>query len=149
LRREANAPWQIKAFPTTLRTKVTRAARKADQTMAEWLVEAVKAKLEPPAKPPTPPPPPPPQLLLPAPDPPALPVEPPPLPDIDFAALAQAIHEARALFEAAGLPPPATLAKGYATTLCEHMRRTRRKPQRRPPLLLEGPKPEPEIAVAS
>jgi hypothetical protein len=125
------APWTIKAVPVEIRQKAVKAAHAQDQTMAQWLVDAVNLLADrqagnqviPPGKP--------------APDVRAN------LSGIDLPGLAAMVEATTHAAIAAGSAPPKSLSRDAAATTRAYMRAARglppkqTTPQNRQTLLLE------------
>ncbi|HTI81795.1 MAG TPA: hypothetical protein VL614_15205 [Acetobacteraceae bacterium] len=113
------ASWTIKSMPIETRQRAVKAAHAQDQTMAEWMVDAVNRLADqqagnqviPPGKP----------------DPQRRAAE---LPDIDLQGLANAISATVGAIQAAGGKPPLSLGRDASATLRLYMRAARGLPEK-------------------
>jgi hypothetical protein len=112
------ANWTIKAVPVGTRLKAVRCAQAADQTVGEWIAEAVERMAHQQAN-----------MVLPPAEPPGRDA-PAPSPWIDLPGLAAALQATAALAAAAGMPPPRGLAREASATLRQYMRAARGLPDR-------------------
>jgi hypothetical protein len=112
------APWTIKAVSIETRQMAVKAAHAQDQTMAQWLGDAVVRLANQQAG----------NLVIPPGKPEAMP--PAQLPDVDLAGLAAAINASVAATLAAGGIPSRSLGRDAAATLRRYMRAARGLPER-------------------
>ena len=112
------APWTIKSVPVETRQKAVKAAHAQDQTMAQWLVDAVNRLADRQAEN---------QVI-----PPGKPAQNQQanLPDIDLAGLAAAISATGQALAAAGTTPSKSLGREAAATLRHYIRAVRGLPSR-------------------
>lgn len=135
---DESASWTIKSMPVDVRHRAVKAAHAQDQTMAEWLVDAVTRladqqagnRVIPPGKP-------------------AQERRPVEMPDIDLTGLAEALNATVAATQASGDTPPKSLGRDAAATLRRYMRAARGLPARqtRGQTKLENRQTLPAIAV--
>ncbi|WP_428485954.1 hypothetical protein [Rhodopila sp.] len=112
------APWTIKAVPIETRQKALKAAHAQDQTMAQWLTDAVDRLADQQAA----------NLVIPPGKPEAKPAV---TPDIDLADFAAAVNAAVGATLAAGGKPPKALGRDAAAMIRQYARAARGLPPQR------------------
>lgn len=126
-----HASWTIKSVPVRIRMLALNRANAQDQTLAEWVSEAVEKLAAAQSG-----------MVIPPDDGADRHLRSPPM-EVDLPGMAQAILAITEAARAAGTQPPATLAKQATTTVQLYMRTAREAivpPKKRKPKLIEGSK---------
>jgi hypothetical protein len=111
------APWTIKSVPIAIRQAAVRAAQAQDQTVAQWVSEAVSRLANQQAG----------NLVIPPDEPDPAPI---PAPGVDLTGLAAALNAAVSATLAAGGTPSKALGRDATATLRRVMRAARGLPDR-------------------
>lgn len=107
------SPWTVKSMPVAIRQKALKAANAADQTMAEWLVDAVNLLADRQSN----------NQIMPPES--GKPTVKPELPEFDLQGFAQAVNSAVAAMVAGGGKPPLSLGRDAVATVRHYARAAR------------------------